>query len=180
MDCANYYDRRRTIIMLLENKFRKIEQWIGRNLIGWMKLSLRNKWLLTIINSFFPLLIGLLIYVFFIPTSYISKNIYILVGTSVAIKNIDLTGSFITCYLADFLWAYALMAIVMLLTVENYRGVYVAFGIDFLFEILMESLQKTPLIYGTFDIKDICVEFMANIIAFMAVILEHNFWRGVH
>ena len=52
MDCANYYDRRRTIIMLLENKFRKIEQWIERNLIGWMKLSLRNKWLLTIINSF--------------------------------------------------------------------------------------------------------------------------------
>ena len=81
----------------------------------WIDASLKRKLCISFVNVLAPLIIGLLIYLLFIPTAHVSEYIYRLAGQSFAVSNVDLNGTFITCYLADFLWGYALFNIVFLI-----------------------------------------------------------------
>ena len=142
---------------------------IKRNIEIWLDIPHTNRLLFTMSNAIIPLLVGGIIYILFVPTSHISEKFYHLLGISAAFNGINRTRNYITCYLTDFLWAYALSSMVMFLEVEQYKDVRKSLIICAVFETTIEILQKTPLIDGTFDICDIGIELFGNICALLVI-----------
>lgn len=145
----------------------------------WTELSLKTKFVVVFLNVAVPLLLGLAVYVFFIPSAHISQLVYGLMGKIVAVNDVDLRDSFLTCYLADFLWAEALFALVALFLVEKTRDFIKVFLTCILFEVVIETLQLTPLIDGTFDLFDMLVEGLANCVSLTMIILPVHIFRVI-
>lgn len=144
---------------------------LKKNIKTWKNTPLKNKLIFTILNAFIPLLIGAAVYILFIPTAHISEYIHRFSGKEFTIDKVDLSGSGITSYLADFLWAYALYSMVMFLMVEDCKDIYKSLIICVVFEATIEILQRTPLIDGTFDICDIGIELLGNICALFVILV---------
>lgn len=68
-------------------------------------------------------------------------------------------------WLFDFLWAYSLMSAVILLCGADYGNRRLIIGAVATFEILMELSQLLPGVRGTYDIFDLIVEMVANVLA---------------
>lgn len=145
----------------------------------WTKLSWKAKFVIVFLNVAISLLIGLAVYVFFIPSAHISQLVYRLIGKKIAVNDVDLRDSFLTCYLADFLWAEALCALVALFVVEKTHDFIKVFLICVIFEVIIETLQLTPLIDGTFDFFDMLVEGLANCVSFAMIILPVHILRVI-
>lgn len=115
-----------------------------------------------LLNAIVPVLIGAIVYYLFFPKVVFVKIVDNLLGVSyhipVGVDNVFI--KFIRFYLLDFLWAYALTAIVILIF-ENDKRV---FGLIFIFEIILELMQLHPFIRGTFDVCDIGGEILASIL----------------
>lgn len=63
------------------------------------------------------------------------------------------------------LWAYALVIALFYFIGNNAASLSKIFLIAFSFSVALEILQVTPIAEGTFDLYDITVEFLAEIIA---------------
>lgn len=98
-----------------------------------------------------PLLIGAFIYIMLVPTAWVSKLIYSFVGTNLNLEITVSPGSFITCYMADCLWAYALFFLLGAIQIEQIKDLIVVFCECFLFEIIVEIMQLVGVFSGTFD-----------------------------
>lgn len=72
---------------------------------------------------------------------------------------------FIRNYFLDMLWAYALVFALSLIICRNAAQLWETFMIAFIFSAIMELLQITPIVQGTFDIWDIMVELIAELVA---------------
>lgn len=118
----------------------------------------------SIINIIIPLIIGLFIYILFVPTSHISEFVYLCIGRSLYIGSVP--TKFITCYLADCLWAYALFFLIFVVYAQKLNDIWCVLLVCVGFEILMEHLQLTPIVDGTFDVLDMIVEVLANLFGF--------------
>lgn len=70
------------------------------------------------------------------------------------------------------MWGYALIFALFYLLGNNTAMLVKIFFVAFLFSAAMEILQLTPIARGTFDICDIFVEFLAEIIA-VFIIKKH-------
>lgn len=68
-------------------------------------------------------------------------------------------------WLFDFLWAYSLMSAAILLCGADYGNRRLIIGVVAAFEILMELSQLLPDVRGTYDIFDLIVEAVANVLA---------------
>ena len=72
----------------------------------------------------------------------------------------------------DMLWAYALVFSLMLVTGNKTADVWKMFVIAGMFSTIMEVLQVTGCVKGTFDVMDIIVEIIAEL---MAVFLSKTY-----
>ena len=73
----------------------------------------------------------------------------------------------------DMLWAYSLTFAIFLI-LDNWMKTFI---IASLFTIIIEFLQLTPLIQGTFDIVDIIA--MLYSICLAILVIEHYHKRGI-
>lgn len=126
--------------------------------------------IVAMIHILIPLLAGAVVYVLWVPTAYVSQIVYKVSGLHpVPGAGSAGTGSFITCFLGDFLWAYSLLFLVALITVHRKRDLIPALILCILFECGTECLQLTPLMSGTFDFCDIAIEILANLLGCMMI-----------
>lgn len=135
-----------------------------------MVLEVRKYLLSVIIYIFVPVFFGALMYYIFCPEVYFVKEIDILLGLNrwpICIPTSNMLMKMLRNYLMDFLWAYALMSLVLIFFSELGLRKLVILIIGF--EIFMELLQLHPSIGGTYDIFDILVEIVANILAIIII-----------
>lgn len=119
-----------------------------------------------LLNIFIPLILGSLIYYLFCPEVIFVKNSVFSIP-----KN-----PFITLarnYVMDMLWAYSLTFAIFLI-LDNWMKTFI---IASLFTIIIEFLQLTSLIQGTFDIVDIIA--MLYSICLAILVIEHYHKRGI-
>lgn len=123
-----------------------------------------------------PMFMGGIIYYIFCPevifVGFIDKctNNWIrhFVQT-LGLSRIPISKTFIRNYLMDALWGYALFATLKLI-LDNYMTSLI---IAIIFAIGLETLQLSFLAKGTFDIWDIIVEIISEVIA-MLIIYYYN------
>ena len=102
-------------------------------------------------------------YILWVPSAHVSQAIYRVFGLH-SLFGAGTAGSFITCFLGDFLWAYSLMFLLALITVRRKRDLIQILVLCILFETGTECLQLTPFMDGTFDFLDIVIEILANLL----------------
>lgn len=129
-----------------------------------------------IFHIMFPILIGGIIYYLISPEVLFVKKMDSLLGTGIHIKTIG-TDSFlvkiIRSYLLDMLWGYALVFALFFTFNNNTAELKKIAIVAFSFSVLMETLQLTSFVRGTFDVFDILVEFLAEAAA--VVIIKKHF-----
>ena len=143
---------------------------ISNTLSVWEKTSYTWRLFFSIINVVSALILGLTIYLVFVPTAHISQLIYDIIGINLQAKYNFKEYSIVKCYVADFLWAYALFNLIVVIQADKVKD-FLCVGIEcVLFACLIEALQLTPLFDGTFDVLDILVEVIAIGFAFFVII----------
>ncbi|MCM1089234.1 MAG: hypothetical protein NC413_00155 [Muribaculum sp.] len=68
-------------------------------------------------------------------------------------------------YLPDMMWGYSLVFALFYIIGNIAADIRKVFWVAFPFSAMMEMMQKTSFILGTFDVWDIFVEFLAEVIA---------------
>lgn len=68
-------------------------------------------------------------------------------------------------YLPDMMWGYSLVFALFYIIGNNAASIRKVFWMAFSFSAVMETMQKTSFVPGTFDVFDIAVEFLAEAIA---------------
>lgn len=80
----------------------------------------------------------------------------------------------IRSYVPDILWAYALMFSLVVITGNKTAGIWKMYVVAVLFSTIIELLQLTGAIKGTFDIADIIVELIAELIAVFIIKVHYE------
>lgn len=128
-------------------------------------------------NICLPILIGIVIYYVISPDVIFVQKIDALFGREVhAIKtNIDSVFlKYIRFYLLDILWGYSLVFALYFVTGNNTAELMKILKIAFVFSAIMEILQLTSIVKGTFDVIDIIMELLAEIIAVFIIKITHK------
>lgn len=121
-----------------------------------------------ILNILAPLLIGGLIYYFISPDVIFVKQMDTWIGggihLTVMTKRFWLTA-FLRNYLLDMLWGYALVYVLFFVFDDKTAGLSKSFLLAAGFSALMEVLQLTAIVPGTFDSYDILAEILVELLA---------------
>lgn len=128
-------------------------------------------------NICLPILIGIVIYYVISQDVIFVQKIDALFGREVhAIKtNIDSVFlKYIRFYLLDILWGYSLVFALYFVTGNNTAELMKILKIAFVFSAIMEILQLTSIVKGTFDVIDIIMELLAEIIAVFIIKITHK------
>jgi hypothetical protein len=88
------------------------------------------------------------------------------------IYNDNLIYMFLRNYFLDMLWAYSLTFCIHLLIDNNAERICKTVAITFTFSLVMEILQLTDAVKGTFDMIDILVEFIAIMTAVLIIKIQ--------
>ena len=127
---------------------------------------MRNKFLL--LHIIFPILIGAVFYYLLSPDVIFVKQIDELLGCGFHLE-LAIRGhwifQFMRIYMVDMLWGYALVFALFFIVDSNAAGRKEILFIAMALSAIMEILQLTPLVQGTFDLWDILVEFLAEMVA---------------
>ena len=83
---------------------------------------------------------------------------------------------FIRNYVCDFLWAFSLTQVTLLILGPQKNSVVLSLTISILFEVIIEGLQITVFFSGTFDPLDITIEVIATIIA--TIVFISNYYQA--
>lgn len=68
-------------------------------------------------------------------------------------------------YVPDMMWGYSLVFALFFMIGNNAADIWRVLGIAFPFSVVMEMMQKTSFVPGTFDVMDVLAEFLAEAIA---------------
>ena len=123
-------------------------------------------------NISIPILAGSLLYYVTSPQVIFAQNIDRLLGVSLHVGTENTFVVNLRSYMPDMLWAYALVFSLMLVTGNKPAYVWIA-G---MFSTIMEVLQVTGCVKGTFDVMDIIVEIIAELMA-VFIIKRHDMRR---
>lgn len=126
---------------------------------------MRKPLILLIIYVFMPIVLGTAFYYLFCPDVFFVIFIDGLFGMNGYHIYMSLNNSllrFLRYYLMDFLWAFALLSFILIVFNRENKKILVFLVI--IFEVLLEMLQLKQGVLGTFDICDICIELLANIL----------------
>ena len=120
-----------------------------------------------------PLLVGLVIYLVFKPSAFISRLFFDLLGQQPLIIQTPKCWfwNFIRFYLCDLLWAFSFTAVLQL--VLGSGQIHTLLSLLSLLSLLIciiagvaiELLQQQGIISGTFDIWDLLVESIGSILS---------------
>ena len=125
-----------------------------------------------IINFLFPIFIGTIIYYFMFPDVIFVKYIDAITGGGLHFDLFPMDhmiGRFLRNYLLDMLWGYALVFALFYVLGNNAACLRKTFLTAISFSAAMEILQITPAVKGTFDVLDIGVELLAEVIAVLII-----------
>ena len=122
-----------------------------------------KKILFLISNAFVPLLLGLAIYVFMKNGTYINSFL----GDEFNYSPKTVLGIFIANWFCDFLWSYALVFALYLVLSPFKNNLIFSCVTSALLGLILELLQGTNILSGTFDWWDIIIEIVAVIIALL-------------
>lgn len=127
-------------------------------------------------NITLPILAGSLMYYVASPQVIFVKNIDRLLGVSLHVEMENIFVIILRSYMPDMLWAYALVFSLMMVTGNKTANVWKMFAIAGMFSTIMEVLQITGYVKGTFDVMDIIVEIIAELMA-VFIIKRHDMRR---
>jgi uncharacterized MnhB-related membrane protein len=129
-----------------------------------------------ILHMVLPLFFGAAFYYLVAPDVFFVQKIDALLGWGL---HFPVTGNrpfllrLARNYLPDMLWGYALMfALYGILKDNNVAKTGKILGLSVFFSLVLELLQLTPFIAGTFDIFDLLAEAGAQSLA--AIIINHE------
>lgn len=126
-----------------------------------------GKRIIILMNVFMPILIGLIIYSLLCPDLVFIKMITNITGLKIRVTGLE--NTFIRNYLPDLLWAYSLLFALLFINNNGTAGLKKIFLVSVIFSALVEFLQKLFIIRGTFDIGDIIVEIIGEVIAVLII-----------
>lgn len=121
-----------------------------------------------VINILAPLIVGAVIYYIISPEVLFVQRIDAFAGKELHIRGIDYSNivfRFVRNYGLDMLWGYAYVFALFFVFDSNAAGLMKILLVSFVFAAVMEILQLTSIVEGTFDVIDICVEFLAEVAA---------------
>ena len=127
-------------------------------------------------NISLPILVGSLFYYVTSPQVIFAQNIDSLLGVSLHVGTENTFVVNLRSYMPDMLWAYALVFSLMLVTGNKTAYVWKMFVIAGMFSTIMEVLQVTGCVKGTFDVMDIIVDIIAELMA-VFIIKRHDMRR---
>ena len=113
-------------------------------------------------NISLPILVGSLFYYVTSRQVIFAQNIDRLLGVSLHVGTENTFVVNLRSYMQHMLWAYALLFSLMLVTGNKTAYVWKMFVIAGMFSTIMEVLQVTGCVKGTFDVMDIIVEIFAD------------------
>ncbi len=134
---------------------------------------MRKKFLFWSVMIVFPIVVGLIVYLIFKPSAYVSKLIIDCLG----LEEINIQTSnnwfwnYIHYYLCDFLWAFSLTSVVALILDNNRFKAFLSVLICSFVGTIVELMQMWKFISGTFDIVDLVVEFIGSILSIIIVMI---------
>ena len=132
--------------------------------------------MIVLIHILFPLIAGACVYIIWVPTAFVSQIAYDLFGLY-PLPGAGKEGSFITCFMGDFLWAHALIFLLSMIMVHRKRDLIPTVVLCILFETGTECLQLTSIMEGTFDLFDIAIEILANLLGCMMICFYERVWQ---
>lgn len=121
-----------------------------------------------VLNIVCPVIIGAFIYYLVSPDVIFVKKIDAIINGSINIHISPVDNVFLKLfrnYFLDMIWGYALVFALFYIIGNNAVKVGLIFWIAFIFSVALEIIQLTPFAQGTFDVFDIGVEFLAEIVA---------------
>ncbi|MGN1405114.1 MAG: hypothetical protein ACI4WM_02485 [Erysipelotrichaceae bacterium] len=124
-----------------------------------------NRRRILLLNIFIPLASASLIYYLFCPEVIFVKNIVFSIPSNPLF-------TLVRNYFMDMCWAYALTFSIFYIINNRMK----TFAVSAVFSILIEVLQLTPLISGTFDIVDIIA--MVQSICLSILVIDYLKKRG--
>ncbi len=137
-----------------------------------------NKKISLALNATCPIIVGALSYCLVSPDVIFVKKMDAMIGGMVNIHITPINNVFfriIRNYFPDMLWGYSLVFVLFYIIGNNAVKIEKIFLMAFSFSAAMEIIQIAPLVQGTFDILDIGVEFLAEI---MAAIIINKVYLG--
>lgn len=133
------------------------------------------------INIFAPLSLAAIVYYVISPDVIFVAWLDSLLGRGVHLDNIRFGTEavrFIRNYVLDMMWGYALVFALYFIMGNNAAGLTKLIIIASVFSTVMELLQLTPFVRGTFDVLDIIVEILAEAAA--VFIIKKHFMEEFH
>jgi hypothetical protein len=133
------------------------------------------------INIFAPLSLAAIVYYVISPDVIFVAWLDSLLGRGVHLDNIRFGTEavrFIRNYVLDMMWGYALVFALYFIMGNNAAGLTKLIIIASVFSTVMELLQLTPFVRGTFDVLDIIVEILAEATA--VFIIKKHFMEEFH
>ncbi|NLG05346.1 MAG: hypothetical protein GX567_16215 [Clostridia bacterium] len=123
---------------------------------------------LLIVNIMIPIIVGAIIYYLLSPdvifVTYINSIFSMDFYSNIHIHQNGFIV-FIRNYVLDMLWGYSLIFSLFYIYGNNTAKLYRILMIGWTFSALIEILQLTPIVKGTFDICDIVVELLSELFA---------------
>ena len=141
-------------------------------------MECRNKVFL-LANMIVPILTGAVIYYVTSPDVIFVRQLDTILGMRVHMYDISYHSTivrFIRYYALDMLWGYALVFALYFILDNNTASLFKIFVIAYVFSVIIEILQLTSFVKGTFDVFDLVVELIAEIAA--VFIIKNDFFRG--
>ena len=128
-----------------------------------MRQSSREAVPAVIIRILLPLLAGALIYLAADPDVMFLK--WLGAGTVPAVQYEEVRSVWLTVlrnYGCDMMWALALTSAVVLILGKDRRELILSGALCLVFETVLEAAQTLPSVKGTFDPKDILLEWLVT------------------
>lgn len=141
-------------------------------------MECRNKVFL-LANMIVPILTGAVIYYVTSPDVIFVRQLDTILGMRVHMYDISYHSTivrFIRYYALDMLWGYALVFALYFILDNNTASLFKIFVIAYVFSVIIEILQLTSFVKGTFDVFDLVVELIAEIAA--VFIIKNDFFGG--
>lgn len=125
--------------------------------------------LIILLNSFVSLILGGFIYVFLKKGTYISGFLQSIRVDFYFRTPENLFFSLLKNWACDFLWAYSLAFLMYFILRKFKNGLALSSALTLSLGIIMELLQKTAFVSGTFDLLDLAAEAFAVILSIIII-----------
>lgn len=124
--------------------------------------------IIMILHILCPIAVGGLIYYLVAPDIFFIKKARTLIDVTCNMYMFPTDNALLRLvrnYLPDMMWGYSLVFMLFCIIGNNAADIWKVFCVAFSFSVVMETIQKTPFVHGTFDVFDIFVEFLAETLA---------------